>query len=116
MDGAVNVMALTEELGVRRELLYLWRRKFRTGGADALQPMGRPRNGACAFEAVPAAASAEAIGADQRRIEELERKIGQQMELDFFRAAPAFARARLLRHVGEARRTTGVPGETASTR
>jgi transposase len=44
----------------------------------------------------------------QRRITELERKVGQQaLELDFFRAA--------LRHVREQRQPTGAPGETAST-
>ena len=47
--------------------------------------------------------------AAQRRIEELERKIGQQqLELDFFRAA--------LRHVREQRLKEGGPGETPSTR
>ena len=45
----------------------------------------------------------------QRRIAELERKIGQQqVELDFFQQA--------LRQVGEARRPSGGPGATASTR
>jgi tetrahydromethanopterin S-methyltransferase subunit G len=45
----------------------------------------------------------------QRRIADLERKVGQQqVELDFFQRA--------LRQVGEARRTSGVPGATASTR
>jgi uncharacterized coiled-coil protein SlyX len=45
----------------------------------------------------------------ERRIEELERKIGQQqLELDFFRAA--------LRHVREQRLKKGGPGETPSSR
>jgi uncharacterized coiled-coil protein SlyX len=45
----------------------------------------------------------------ERRIEELERKIGQQqLELDFFRAA--------LRHVKEQRLKKGGPGETPSSR
>ena len=44
-----------------------------------------------------------------RRIEELERKIGQQqLDLDFFRAA--------LRHVRERRLKKGEPGDTTSTR
>jgi hypothetical protein len=47
-------------------------------------------------------------GRAQRRITELERKVGQQaLELDFFRAA--------LRRVREQRQPIGAPGETAST-
>jgi hypothetical protein len=49
------------------------------------------------------------LTAAQRRIEELERKIGQQqLDLDFFRTA--------LRHVRERRRMSDAPGATASTR
>jgi transposase len=45
----------------------------------------------------------------RRRIAELERKIGQQqVDLDFFQRA--------LRQVREARRASGGPGATASTR
>jgi hypothetical protein len=36
MDAAADVTALAAELGCRRELLYIWRRKVRTGGAEAL--------------------------------------------------------------------------------
>jgi transposase-like protein len=109
MDEAADVSALAKELGVQRELLYVWRRKFRSGGADALQAIGRPLNSDRPLEEGSVPALSPAIGAEQRRIEELERKIGQQqLELDFFRAA--------LRHVREQRLVKGGPGETTSTR
>jgi transposase-like protein len=107
MSEGVSVSALAGELGVRAELLYDWHRRYRSGGAAALRPMGRPPIGAPAFE--PRSASDPSVNAAQRRIEELERKIGQQqLDLDFFRAA--------LRQVGETRRNNGGPGKTGSTR
>lgn len=109
MDEAADITALAKELGVQRELLYIWRRKFRSGGADALQAIGRPSNSGGSFGEAPIPLSCSAIVTEQRRIEELERKVGQQqLELDFFRAA--------LRHVREQRRTACEPGETPSTR
>jgi transposase-like protein len=109
MDAAADINALAQELGVGRRLLYTWRNKYRTGGADALHAIGRPleRDWRLPEASVPSTASAK--GAEQRRIEELERKIGQQqVELDFFRAA--------LRHVREQRLPKGGPGETPFTR
>jgi transposase len=109
MDDAVNVTALAEELGVSRELMYLWRRKYRRGGAEALPPVGRPSNSARSFEEASAPSSPALSSAEQRRIEELERKIGQQqLELDFFRAA--------LRRVRGQQPTRGEPGDTTSSR
>ena len=109
MDEVVNVTGLAEELGVRRELLYIWRRKYRSGGADALHAIGRPLNIARPVEELSASSSAPAPGGEQGRIADLERKIGQQqLDLDFFRAA--------LRQVREQRLKQGEPGETPSTR
>jgi transposase len=109
MEAAADVTALAAELGCRRELLYIWRRKVRAGGADALHPIGRPSNVGKPFDEASAPSSVGAAGSQQRQIEELQRKIGQQqLDLDFFRAA--------LRHVREARLKKGVPGGTASTR
>jgi transposase len=109
MDEAPDVTALAKELGVQRGRLYNWRRKFRSGGAAALHTIGRPLNGGGPLDDVPAATSSTGTAATQRRIAELERKIGQQqLELDFFRAA--------LRHVRERRLKQGEPGETPSTR
>jgi len=109
MNEAVSVRALADELGVRAELLYDWHRRYRSGGASALRSIGRPARDGSGFE-LPAPRPLPApAGAEQRRIEELERKVGQQqLDLDFFRAA--------LRHVREQRRKNGEPGGTASSR
>lgn len=97
MEGAGNVEALAEELGIRRELLYKWREKYEAGGAEALRDAGRPR---------PVAGAPEAMDA-QRRIAELERKVGEQAVLiDFFKGA--------LRRIEASRQATSAPGVTAS--
>ena len=109
METAPDVTALAQELGVQRELLYVWRRKFQAGGADALRPIGRPLNRDRCLDESPVPPVVTSEGAARRRIEELERKVGQQqLELDFFRAA--------LRQVRERRPAKGGPGETPSTR
>lgn len=109
MSEGENVAVLGEELGVRAELLYDWHRRYRAGGAAALRSIGgQPKGGAPGFEP-PMAPVVPPPGAEQRRIEELERKVGQQqLDLDFFRAA--------LRQVREQRRKTGEPGGEGSTR
>ena len=110
MASTESIVGLAEELGVQRRLLYSWREHFQAGGVAALRRAGRPsRDATAAAEAPVAAADLIDPAAARRRIEELERKIGQQqVELDFFRAA--------LRHVEEQRPKKGGPGETASTR
>jgi transposase len=120
MLAGENVSALARELGVRRKYLYQWRERFRVGGPEALRTRGRPTKaealaiqahgaGSMVDAAVPRSAPVDALSQAQRRIADLERKIGQQqIELDFFQRA--------LRQVGEARRTSGAPGATASTR
>ena len=106
LETAAHVEMLARELGVRRELLYVWRRKYALGGAAALTTSGRPRPSPVLEPGSPAAADEVSSG---RRLAELERKVGQQaLELDFFRAA--------LRHVREPRPQSGAPGETGSTR
>jgi transposase-like protein len=97
MEDAGNVTALAEELGVRREMLYDWREKFAAGGAEALKTSGRPR---------PSPEAAEAVAAE-RKIAELERKIGEQaLLIDFFKGA--------LRRIEGSRQGNGKPGATAS--
>ena len=117
MEETDNIVALCKELDIERKLLYLWRDAFKQGGEPGLRRAQPPR----AMKQVEAALRrAEALQAptpppagaspttEQRRIAELERKIGeQQVALDFFHAA--------LRHVRERRRQTGGPGEKAST-
>src|SRR5260221_11216739 len=117
-----NVSALARELGVRRKYLYQWRERFRAGGPVALRSRGRPtksevlamQSGAEVALPAPSAimptpAPPDELVTAQRRIAELERKIGQeQIELDFFQQA--------LRQVREKRPRSGAPGGTTSTR
>jgi len=111
MLAGENVSALARELRLRRKLLYAWRDNFRSGGPDALRTRGRPRKSApvAGPEAAPSPAVADALTQAERRIGELERKIGQQqVELDFFRQA--------LRQVSGKRRPGAGLGAAASTR
>jgi transposase-like protein len=110
MATTESIVGLASELDVERRLLYSWRDQLQTGGAAALRRAGRPsRAGVDGIEASVAPADVTDPAAARRRIEELERKIGQQqLELDFFLAA--------LRHVRGQRPRKGGPGETTSTR
>jgi transposase len=122
MLAGENVSALARELGIRRKYLYQWRERFRAGGPEALRSRGRPTKAeALAIgahgsrstldESTPLVEPAppDALTKAQRRIAELERKVGQQqVELDFFQRA--------LRQVRELRQRSGAPGATASTR
>jgi transposase len=110
MATTESIVGLADELGVQRRMLYSWRDHLQAGGAAALRRAGRPSRGdAAAIEASAAPADLTDPAEARRRIEELERKVGQQqLELDFFRAA--------LRHVKEQRPRKGGPGETTSTR
>src|SRR5919198_2300841 len=95
MLAGENVTALAREVKVLRKDLYVWRDRFRSGGAEALRRSGRPRKAEAlaigainkASEAMPDVPAAE-LELARKRIAELERKIGQQqVELDFFRQA-----------------------------
>jgi hypothetical protein len=100
---------VARETKVLRKDLYIWRDRYRSGGANALRGSGRPRKGEglAALEKPPEGAAEP--GAARARIAELERKIGQQqVELDFFRQA--------LRQVREARRPNTGSGVKGSTR
>ena len=122
MEAGENVSALCRELGIRRKYLYQWRERFRLGGPIALRSRGRPSKSEVlamqagspaqlpeAMPTMPASAPPDALVLAQRRIAELERKIGQQqVDLDFFQRA--------LRQVRDARRRSGAPGGTASMR
>jgi transposase len=104
MLAGENVSALARELQVRRKDLQVWRDRFRAGGAAALRGRGRPPKVVAAAVGVP-----DDLATAQRRIAELERKIGQQqLELDFFQRA--------LRQVSEPRRPSEGPGAMPSTR
>lgn len=101
---------VAQETKVLRKDLYIWRDRYRTGGAEALRGCGRPRKGeGLAALQRPSEEAAPGPGAAKERIAELERKVGQQqVELDFFRQA--------LRQVKEARRPSTGPGVTGSMR
>jgi transposase-like protein len=115
--GIVNRMLAGEKVSaLARELklssskeLYIWRKRFVTGGPEALRGPGRPcKVASLAAKARPDRPAAE-LEAAQRRIAALERKVGQQqVELDFFQQA--------LRQVRGARRPSAGPGVTGSTR
>lgn len=99
MEESGNVKALAGELGVYRKLLYTWREKYAAGGAEALRNSGRPRP-------TPADAAAQIA---ERKIAELERKVGEQaLLIDFFKGA--------LRRIEASRQASGEPGATASSR
>jgi transposase len=110
MATAESIRSLARDLDVEQRLSYHWRDRFQTGGAEALRRVGRPsRTIAAAPEAAMSPVDLAEPSAAQRRIDELERKIGQQqLELDFFRAA--------LRHVRDQQPGTGEPGDPTSAR
>jgi transposase len=96
-ETAPNVEALAHELGVRREQLYVWARKYAAGGEEALRRSGRPR---------PSARSIEAMSREQR-IAELERRLGRQaVEIDFLEGA--------LQRIRASRQPSEGPGAPAS--
>jgi transposase len=107
-ETAGDVGELARALGIRRELLYKWRRKYALGGSMALGTAGRPRP--MEMPGTEAVGEAEDdVARARHRVAELERKVGQQqLELDFFRAA--------LRQVKEPRRRSGGRGGPTSTR
>ena len=97
MESAETVCGLALELGVCRELLFKWRRNLEVGGAATLRGTGRPPKARAELsDAAPPASVPADLAAARQRIEELERKIGQQqLELDFFRTAPRLRRGKL---------------------
>src|SRR5262249_10860437 len=100
-----GVAAVSRELGVPSGHLYGWCRHYRAGGADALRPACRPRKG----HGVLDLEGTNDLATARKRINELERKVGQQqLELDFFRAA--------LRQVEGARQPNDGLGGRTSTR
>ena len=101
MMPGVKISALARELGVNRQRLYDWRDALQAGD-DQLRRPGRPKR-----TVLPPAQANDLAGA-QKRIAELERRLGQQqLELDFFKEA--------LRRVEALRRPSTRPGATAST-
>jgi transposase len=95
-----SVEAVAEDVGVRADQLYRWRRQLEGGGPEALRGAGRPRREFDPASWPPAS--------PERRVAELERKLGRQaLELDFLGGA--------LQRIEASRRPTDGPGGTAST-
>jgi transposase len=101
--GGESVSALSQELSIRRSVLYRWRDAYRKDGEAGLKrPAGRPPG------TQPAKPPGSPQEAARRRIAELERKIGQQqVENDFLRRA--------FKRVEELRQKRLRNGATAST-
>lgn len=100
-----SVMALHAELKIKRSVLYRWRDAYRRSGQDGFKKTrGRPAGPATAAVAQsdPAAAAAD------RRIAELERRLGRlAMENDFLERA--------FKRVKEARSKNNAAGEARCT-
>lgn len=82
-----SVKAVAEEIGIRRQRLYVWKDRYAELGEAGLvrRRGGRPRKDASAEAGVEAVAGRGELLAARKRIAELERKVGQQeLELDFF--------------------------------
>jgi transposase-like protein len=92
MLGGEETRDLARELKVSRTFLYRWKDIYRKYGAGGFRRRrGRPAGGGHASESV---AERSALSAAQKRVAELERKIGQQqVELDFFQQALRRVRA-----------------------
>lgn len=84
-----KVIALSEELGIHRKLLYEWVRRVNQGGESNLRQRGRPRK-------IENTVAEPAEKVPPGRLKELERIIAQQQEIiDFFRLAlPLFDETR----------------------
>lgn len=82
-----SVTTVAREVGVLRKDLYLWKKAYQRGGERLLLPPGRPSRQGTAIVRDAIKTESEITQA-RKRIEELERKVGQQeLELDFFAKA-----------------------------
>lgn len=99
-----SVSAIHNELQIKRSVLYRWRDAYRQEGAAGLRrPPGRPPG-----VPNPPRPSVDPQQVADRRVAELERKIGQQaLDIDFLRRA--------FKRVKESRRKNTASGATAST-
>jgi transposase len=91
LEAGAQFSALAAELGVRRKLLYEWRKAWRAHGVAGLNRKRGPKPGSAVrrvFEQREAAGAGDGLVRAQARIAELERLVGrQQVDLDFFRKA-----------------------------
>lgn len=90
MKTCKTISGLAAELGVGRRFLYKWREQLRTEGEEALaRRPGQPRSKeqlVASAKRARAAAKKKVRSPLQKRIAELERRLGaKQLEVDFFR-------------------------------
>lgn len=100
-----SVASLSAELKIKRSVLYRWRDAYRKSGQDGFRKTkGRPPGAATAAAAKPGLAATAA----DRRIAELERRLGRlAMENDFLERA--------FKRVKEARSRNNATGEARCT-
>jgi transposase-like protein len=103
-----SVMALHAELKIKRSVLYRWRDTYRKFGQDGFKKTrGRPPGAATAATSAVAQPALAATSAD-RRIADLERRLGRlAMENDFLERA--------FKRVKEARSKNNATGEVRCT-
>ncbi len=91
LEAGERIAAVSDELKIRRKLLYEWRAAYRKLGVAGLNRKRGRRPGVVRAnsDAAPATpAPLSELARAKARIAELERKIGtQQMDIDFFREA-----------------------------
>ena len=89
LEAGEQFSALAAELGVRRKLLYDWRKAYRQLGVAGLNRKRGPKPHEQGSRLSPDhTAPADPLMQAQARIAELERLVGrQQVDLDFFRRA-----------------------------
>jgi len=103
LDGE-SIAALHHELGIKKSVLYRWREAYQKEGIRGFHATGRPLGSRTMARRV--SSNPEQVA--QRKIAELERKVGQQtLDLDFLRKA--------FKRVRESRQKNIVTGGTAST-
>jgi transposase-like protein len=86
-----NIVALSQELGVHRRLLYQWRDRLDAVGSEEESPPGNARESTL-----------------RKEISQLKRVLAEKtLEVDFFKGA--------LQKVEARRRNSGITGEKAST-
>lgn len=100
--AGASIPALSKELGVHNCQIYRWLRTFEEGGEEGLHRRGRTRP-------TSRMATPREPTDPEKRIAELERKIGQQaVDLDFLERA--------FKRVKESQPNTSGIGATASTK
>jgi transposase len=90
LEAGASKIALADELGIRRKLLYQWHDSWKTAGEEGLNRRRGPRPGSRRKRSPdePHGDKMSDMSEARARIAELERIIGrQQADLDFFRQA-----------------------------